>query len=335
METQPQLECQDTKAIELETQMDKKRITRKHNKILKYIAQYCRAIFCKSLKKYGLISPYHSLKNQKIDKIAPLDEFPTCELCGSNSVKELLVTRDECRIVECINCGLKFTSPRIKEKIWIDYLKKETPRSIKITENRLKYGVALSSNIKFTFPNWYENRIKMENQIINEIQQYLDTKIKRLHDVGCGIGFLLRVANAKNIIVTGNDLNWYACKVMKERFNLKIYNNVLSKCPIKDCSLDTIVMRDYIEHTYHPLEDLKSAYKLLRKGGIIWIETFNVDCNEFYRLKGDWNMLFWNHVYHFSPNTLKDMVKKAGFDIKSISSNYYQVPLKTIAQKVD
>ena len=335
MKTQSLLECQDTIATEPETQRDKKRITKKHDKTLKYIARYYRALFWKALRRCGFISPYNSLKNQKIDKIAPFNEFPTCESCGSNSVKEILVTRDECRIVECINCGLKFTSPRIKEKIWVDYLKKETPRSIEVTENRLKYGVALSSNIKFTFPNWYENRLKMENQIIDEIQQYLDTKIKKLHDVGCGTGFLLRVADTKRILATGNDLNGYACNVMNKRFNLKVYNNVLSKCPIKDCSLDAVIMRDYIERTYHPLKDLKSAYKLLRKGGIIWIETFNVDCNEFYRLKGDWNMLFWNHVYHFSPNTLKDMVKKAGFDIKSISSNYYQVPLKTIAQKVD
>lgn len=335
METQPSLECQDTIATEPETQRDKRGIAKKHDKTLKFIAKYYRALFWKALRKYGFISPYNSLKNQKIDKIAPFNEFPACESCGSNFVKEILVTRDECRIVECINCGLKFTSPRIKEKIWVDYLKKETLRSIEVTENRLKYGVALSSNIKLTFPNWYENRIKMENQIINETQQYLDTKINRLHDVGCGVGFLLNVANAKGIKATGNDLNGYACKVMKERFNLEVYNNVLSKCQIEDGILDAVVMRDYIEHTYHPIEDFKSAYKFLRVGGIIWIETFNVDCYKFDQYKGDWNMLFWNHVYHFSPKTLKDMVKKAGFDIKSISSNYYQVPLKIIAKKVD
>lgn len=296
-----------------------------------YITQYCRAIFWRAVRKFGLISSYYTLKDQQKDKIASFNEFPPCEICESNSVKEVLITRDQCRIVKCISCGLQFTRPRIREDTWVEYLRKETPRSIEFTENRLKYGVALSSNVKYVFPNWYKNRMKLENRIIDEIQDHLE--IKELHDVGCGVGFLLRAAQARGIRATGNDLNRYACKVMKQKFRLEVMNDVLSNCPIEEDSLDAIVMRDYIEHSYHPLQDLKAAYKFLRLGGVLWIETFHTDCYAFDQLKGDWNMLFWSHLFHFTAKTLKDMVTKAGFDVKSISTGYYQIRLKMVAQK--
>jgi len=175
--------------------------------------------------------------------------------------------------------------------------------------------------------------MKTKNKIINEIQEYLGTKIKSLHDVGCGVGFLLRAAQARKIRATGNDLNSYACKVMRKRYNLNVYNDILSKCPIEEDSLDAIVMDDYIEHTYHPLEDLNTTYNFLRKGGILWIETFHIDCYAFEKFKGDWNMLFWNHVFHFSTKTLKNMIKKAGFDVISVSNSYSNVLLKIIVRK--
>lgn len=305
------------------------------SEMLENIAQYCRALFWRTIRKFGLRSPYYTLKDQKKDKIAPFDEFPSCEMCDSDSLKEVLVTRDKCRIVECNNCGLRFTSPRIKEEIWVNYLKNITPRSIEVTENRLKYGVALSSNVNFAMPNWYEKRMKLENLIINEIQKYLGDEIKRLHDVGCGVGFLIKAAKDRGIRATGNDINGYACKVMNQRLNLKVYNDILGKCPIEKNSLDAIVMKDYIEHTYHPLEDLKVVYNLLSNGGVIWLETFHTDCYAFDKLKGNWNMLFWNHVFHFSTETLIKMIEKAGFKIELVSGDYSTILLKIIARKVE
>ncbi len=303
--------------------------------MLEYIAQYCRALFWRTIRKFNLISPYYTLKDQNKDKIAPFDEFPSCEMCGSDFLKEVFVTRDKCRIVVCNNCGLQFTSPRIKEDIWVGYLKNVTQRSIEVTKNRLKYGVALSSNVNFSMPNWYEKRMNLENQIINEIQKYLGYEIKLLHDVGCGVGFLLKAARARGIKATGNEINGYACKVLNRRLGLKVYNEILAKCPIEKNSLDAIVMKDYIEHTYHPLEDLKVAYNLLSDESVLWLETFHTDCYAFDRLKGNWNMLFWNHVFHFSTETLVKMIEKAGFKIELISGDYSTILLKIIARKVE
>ncbi len=92
-------------------------------------------------------------------------------------------------------------------------------------------------------------------------------------------------------------------------------------------------MRDYIEHTYHPLADLNAAYKLIKPKGVIYIETFHIDCREFDKQKENWYMLFWNHVFHFSKDTLKDMISRAGFKIIHVNSSYENVLIKIIARK--
>jgi len=300
---------------------------------LKHAGWWGRWFFWGAIVRLGLIPPYETLEDHIREASAPFDEYPPCELCGSKSVKEVLITRDGRRIVECNNCELWFTSPRIDENTWVEYLKKDSERSIEYTENRLKYGVAHSRRVKYSPPNWRKLLMEKENQIIDDIQEYLGPQIRRLHDVGCGVGFLLETARNRGIEATGNDLNGYACKVMQGRLGLRVYNDMLPNLKIEEGSLDAIVFSDYIEHTYHPLQDLKAAHKLLCPGGVIWIETFHVDCHTFQRFKGDWSMLFWNHVFHFSIKTLKEMVAKAGFDIRYLKGDYNSSLALVIAKK--
>ena len=296
--------------------------------------QLGRAILCRLAKRTGIINEAKdSVEDQKKDRILPFNEYPLCEMCNSNSVSEKLVTMDDSHIVECDKCGLWFTSPRIEETLWSDYLKTNTERNIEFTENRLKYGCALSANKKYTFPGWKKVKKREHDKIFDTIEMYLGRSIERVHDVGCGVGLLIQDAVNRDMVASGNELNIYAYTVMKERLGLDVYNETLPCIGIKEETLDAVVMRDYIEHTYNPLADLKAAFALLKQDGIIYVETFHIDCATFDRLKGSWNMLFWNHVYHFSKKSLEEMIKTAGFKILDVKTDYNDVLIEIIAQK--
>lgn len=303
--------------------------------IYQYPFQFGRALFFRSARKIGLLNESkNTLTDQLKDRILPFDEYPVCEMCSSDSAFEVLIAMDGSRIVECDHCGLWFTSPRINEDSWCDYLKTETERSIEFTENRLKYGCALKSNIKFSHPLWRRIKKNQHDVIFDAIESKLGRTPEKIHDVGCGVGFLLQDANSRGITASGNELNKYACSVMSDRLDLTVYNDIFPKIKMKNESLDAIVMRDYIEHTYHPLADLRAAHSYLKDNGILYVETFHTNCSKFEELKKNWNMLFWNHVYHFSDNSLKDMIKKAGFTIIDIKSNFKDILVKIIAKKM-
>lgn len=168
---------------------------------------------------------------------------------------------------------------------------------------------------------------------IDEIEGYIVGELHRIHDVGCGVGFFLEAAGSRGIKATGNELNGYACRVMRERLNLEVYQDSMPDLQFADQSIDAVTMNDYIEHTYHPLADLRAAYRFLRPGGVLWLNTFHVDCSQYEKLKANWNMLFWNHVYHFSTASLEDAVKLAGFEVCLVATSRETVNIKVVARK--
>lgn len=283
-----------------------------------FVLHYAHAFASRVFKRLGLIKQSATLDDQGLDRIAAFDEYPSCELCGSRNNHEVFVCMDQNRIVECDSCGLWFTSPRIVEATWSAWLRQDSERSRIFTENRLTYGVGLPSNIRYAYPNWRAKRIEKERQTIKSLLPHVQGECKRLHDVGCGAGLLLSAAKEMGIDATGNDLNGYACKVMNERLGLKVFNATVSETGLPDGSIDTITMCDYIEHTYHPLADFQTAFRLLRPGGAIYVETFHLECRDFDRHGSSWNMLYWNHTFHFTCKTLSAMLEKAGFEIRKV-----------------
>lgn len=55
-------------------------------------------------------------------------------------------------------------------------------------------------------------------------------------------------------------------------------------------------MNAYIEHTYHPLADLKAVFRLLKEKGVIYASTFHTDSEAYKKLGSQWDMFAWNHV---------------------------------------
>lgn len=293
------------------------------------LAHDIRAVSLVILKKIGI----YKVPKDNLEHFTTFEEYPPCEMCASQVNKEILIATDGSKIVECQNCKLWFTSPRIEEEKWIKWLRSsDSQRNKELTENRIRYGVAMPRNIKMTRSGWYARYRKKYLKILNILMKHSKKPITKLHDVGCGVGFFLLVCREKGLDVSGNELNQYAVKIMRERFNLNIYSTILNQVPIEAESLDAITMNAYIEHTYHPLDDLRASYKFLKKGGTIYVSTFHVDSIKYDKLYNKWDMFEWNHVYHFSSNTLEKMIKKAGFQIAE-NNMKYESPISYIVGK--
>jgi 2-polyprenyl-3-methyl-5-hydroxy-6-metoxy-1,4-benzoquinol methylase len=262
------------------------------------------------------------------------DEYPACDLCGSEVTEEKFTSRGA-RIVSCTNCGLWFTSPRLSGQALEAFLRYPyNPRNIDMTENRLHYGVSNSGNIKS--PLWNGRRAQISekyNALLDAIQKHLDRPIETLHDVGCGVGFLIQDALARGLRATGNELNGYAHRVMTEDLGLEVWNCNVSEIEGRRDHYDVVVMDDYIEHTYHPYTDMKASHRLLKPEGILYLETFYIDSEPF-KLHGDkWRMFTWPHVYHFSRATLQKMVEKAGFTVEDTITKPAKGVIRIFASK--
>lgn len=115
---------------------------------------------------------------------------------------------------------------------------------------------------------------------------------------------------------------------MQSEFGLDVYCQTIDKIPLESESVDVLIAKDYLEHTWTPLDDLVNMYKYLRPGGALHIETFHINCRKFHELGPKWKMLGFNHVYHYSPDTLQALLVKAGFEIISVDFNYETILVK-------
>jgi len=123
-------------------------------------------------------------------------------------------------------------------------------------------------------------------------------------DFGCGGGFLLQNIRCKNKI--GVEIN--------ETARLKAAESgircVKSASDIEDNWADLIISNNALEHTTHPLDELKKLYAKLKKGGKI---VFVVPCESIhYRyLPNDINY----HLYSWSPMCIGNLFHEAGFRV--------------------
>ena len=87
-------------------------------------------------------------------------------------------------------------------------------------------------------------------------------------------------------------------------------------------TFDIATLWHTLEHLPNPLENLEEIRRILKCGGLLFIEVPNINFleNYFFRLFGIANYLFFKeHLVHFTPKTLKGMVIKAGFVVKELT----------------
>ncbi len=134
-------------------------------------------------------------------------------------------------------------------------------------------------------------------------------------DFGCGGGFLLNKINCRKKI--GVDLNKTALETAKSK-NILVYDS-LDK--VEDNSVDTIISNHALEHCDLPLNFLAELYKKLVIGGKLIIVVPCEGINHSYK-ENDRN----HHLYTWSPMSLGNLVKKAGFKLIESKAFFHQWP---------
>lgn len=117
------------------------------------------------------------------------------------------------------------------------------------------------------------------NNMFNPLFKYTD-KINagKVLDVGCAYGFMLQrfpVSFQK----FGIDVSEYAIDVARKRSPSVAYNvgSAENKLPFKEDFFDIILFNDVIEHLENPPLALENISKVLKKNGILYITTPNLN----------------------------------------------------------
>jgi len=198
-------------------------------------------------------------------------------------------------IVRCNVCRLVYANPRWDSNVVRDsYSVVEDPTYVEEREGRvLTFSRNLQPFEKLVAPN---------------------SNTRRLLDVGCHIGVMVELAQARHWEAWGIEPSTWAAEQARAR-GLHVITGTLASAEIPADYFDVVTMWDVIEHLTDPAAELRNVHRVLKPGGIFAIHTIDIE-SWFARLMGKrWPWLMEMHLYYFSPRTLGKMLVQTGYQV--------------------
>ena len=253
-----------------------------------------------------------------------------CPVCGDKDFKRLF-PKDGLEFVKCRGCGLVYINPQPAD----DEI------SALYSEDYYKpWGLGTDSSVVS------EMKITTFDDKLTMVERFI--KKGRILDIGCATGFFLEAAKRKGWDVSGVEISPYSAAIAQERFGKdRVFSGPLEAASYKDGFFDVVFMSDLVEHVKDLDLFLKEVFRIVKAGGIIAIVTPNIESLSYRIMRKLWPHLKMEHLYYFSPSTMKRLLEREGFNpvymsaaTKALNLSYverqfstYPMPLLTPALK--
>jgi 2-polyprenyl-3-methyl-5-hydroxy-6-metoxy-1,4-benzoquinol methylase len=137
---------------------------------------------------------------------------------------------------------------------------------------------------------------------------------QRLLDIGCGNGDFLVNARDAGWDVVGIDPDPKAVAAAKQR-DLEVSVGSIELFATESGCFDAITLSHVLEHLHEPVQFIQAVHRLLKPGGVIFIDTPNIESRGARRWGRNWRGLETpRHLVLFSRAGLIGMLQAGGFE---------------------
>jgi SAM-dependent methyltransferase len=244
-----------------------------------------------------------------------MEKLSRCAVCGSDSFKDFLqctdhfVTGEKFMISACSQCGFHFTNPRPLLKDSGRYYESE------------KYISHSKTSRGFTNTLFHQARrftIRSKRDLVRKYSSSAS-----ILDYGSGTGEFLAEMKGSGFSCFGIEPNATARDSAVSYYGL----NVVDEDGIKNIepgSLGCISLWHVLEHVY-PLEQrVIEFFDKLEPGGTLIVALPNMlsyDARKYGECWAAYDVP--RHIHHFTPSTVLQLMKKAGFELIKTSPMYF------------
>ena len=169
---------------------------------------------------------------------------------------------------------------------------------------------------QYTGLNYYKRKLFLYLKVLR-FEKYI--KGKDVLEIGASTGdYLDMCRHFHPTSLSGVELSKHASSVAKKKYGFSFINKDIDTYKTNK-KFDTIFMFHVIEHLKDPIKAINSYEKLLKKGGILIMETPNIDSWEYHFFSNKWIALKVPfHLYLFSSLAFKRSVQRTSFQSVNI-----------------
>jgi 2-polyprenyl-3-methyl-5-hydroxy-6-metoxy-1,4-benzoquinol methylase len=133
-------------------------------------------------------------------------------------------------------------------------------------------------------------------------------------DVGAGVGTLVAAAAGRGFAARGVEVSAWAGRFAREEKGLDVRTGLLEEAGFPDDHFDVITINHVLEHVPQPAQTIAEIRRILKHDGLLVIGVPNID-SLMAGLRGKkWASLRpAEHLWHFTPATLKKLLAQGGF----------------------
>jgi SAM-dependent methyltransferase len=239
----------------------------------------------------------------RLDRADSFAEVEACGVCGSTR-RSTRFEEAPFRVVRCGDCGLVYVTPRLRPEVLPevyagDYWRSDSPK---------QRGYADYVADARLYLRTFEKRWRLVRRFTGGPGRALD--------VGCAAGYWLRVLAERGWDVTGVEPSAEIAAHARHALGAaRVHEGDLASARFEAGRFDLVTLWDVVEHVPDPVALLREAARVLSPGGVLVLETQNVE-SRFARLLGPrWqHFKHLEHLYHFGPGSLSALLARAGLE---------------------
>jgi 2-polyprenyl-3-methyl-5-hydroxy-6-metoxy-1,4-benzoquinol methylase len=228
-----------------------------------------------------------------------------CDLCGTPNPRFILNSRGlDGALVECVNCRFRYVGTRSSALVFGTHTAEETAANVRAANQNFRY-LRLEEEHRLALLN-----ARWRLDLIRRLKPS-----GRLLEIGCARGDFLQVARG-----------WFDVRGVEPNPELadcsskvaQVYRDTIERTPWS--GFDVIASFHVIEHVDSPRSFVRAAAERLKTGGLLVIETPNIDSLPFKVLQSRWRQFIPEHYFFFSPDSISRLLSEQGLTVKSTTT---------------
>ena len=233
------------------------------------------------------------------------EQYIPCDLCRTQNPRFILESAGlDGPLVQCVACGFRYVGARRSQLAFGKHSAED-----------------IASNVRLANRDFRNLRLEEEARLARLNARWrldLIRKAKpsgKLLEIGCARGDFLRLAR-EQFDASGVEPNPELADSASAA--APVYRDVIERTPWS--GFDVIASFHVIEHVDSPRSFIRAAVERLNAGGLLVIETPNIDSLPFKLLRRRWRQFIPEHYFFFDPKTISRLLSDQGLRVESLAS---------------